>query len=297
MIRRRVWTVLAAGLLLLAAGSAALYFYSTRKPTLDASTAQSLRTSSDALRAGLEPAEVKRYDRAVTMIVAATLDPMETITLAANGTMPTQQGVFLRLKEPFHGKNFDDIIEQADESTSQVRTKLASWKVQSGKYATRYKQYLTSSEATSKVHTVSANLSTVEGPFPGLGENQVKLAIRFENGTDMPLDAIGFVVSLMPKGIDNPWVRQAFSETFPGSIQPGQQASVDVGPILVNVPETYVGDVTLEAQIEITRLQSKGRPSIVTAQWDETDMMAISKLDASIAEIEKVLETVAALPK
>lgn len=264
-----------------------------RAPTLDASTPLTLKESSQKIRSKLEPADAKRFDTAVTLVIAATLDPMQTIDLAAQGTMPTQQGVFDRLKPAFHGKTFEEVVDLGESSATQVRANLATWRAKQGELKGRYDRYLGGTQVVSKFSPVAANLEPVRTAFAIVGDNQVIVDVTFRNELDKPVESVDFMVGLAPPGISNPWVREQVKHRFEAPIAPGGQANIRTKPIYVNVPESYRGPVQFEAIFDVTRLDLKGAKPVVVPTWSEENMMMIAKLETSISQMESLLQTVA----
>lgn len=257
-------------------------------PSIDASTPERLKQSSDLIRGTLAGPELQRYDQAVTLIIASVLDPIQTINLAAAGDSPTPQGVFVRIKPAFDGLDKDAIFAKGDSAAATVAQNVAAWKIQRAELEMRYRLYQAAAVSIEKVAATEVRLRSIEPLVQGLGVNQVMLDVTVTNGLDAPVDKATFLVSLMPPGVPTPWVTQPFTHAF-DALPAGGTATFEVGPISVAIPAAYRGPVTLESQIVFQSLDVSGQSPIVLPTWTERDVVEISKLEAAIVEVENVL--------
>ena len=269
----------------------------TKQPELDATNPKTLKASSDAIRQGLPEAKRLQFDSALTMVVVATLDPMQTLNLASQGTLPTEAGTVARLKPAIHGLGADDVIELGKQSKQQVEERLASWKTQYELLKQQSTAAQTAAEQTSKLRPTGANLRTLDTPSPIFGDNQVVVEVTLQNTLQEPVTDVQFDLGLMPPGVSNPWVVQPFSHKFEQPLAPGATTQVKVGPISVSIPEVYKGPVQLEADIRVNAVGLKGKPSLKVPKWDEVNEIHMAKLQTSITEITDVMFRMSGLSK
>ena len=261
-------------------------------PKLDASTPQTLKDSSQRIRETLSPEQAKRFDAAITMVIAATLDPMQTLDLAISGSLPTQQSVFEQLKPVFNGLTYDEVVDLGEKSSSKVRTNLATWRTKQSQLQGAYDRHMSGTKIAAKFSPVAADLRNVQSPMQLLGsDNTVVVDVTFKNELDRPVDAVSLMVGLAPAGVDNPWVREPVSFRFPAPIPPGGQGHVVTRPIYVSVPATYNGPVKLEALFDVTRLDLKGAAPVIVPEFSQDQLVLISKLETSIDQVEALMKT------
>lgn len=269
----------------------------TKQPQLDASTPKALKASAEIVRTSLPEAKRSQFDSALTMIVVATLDPMQTLNLASQGTLPTEAGTVARLKPAIHGLNATDIIELGKQSTEKVEERLASWKTQYELLQQQSNAAQTVAARAAKLRPISANLRTINTATPIFGDNQVQVDVTLQNDLQEPVTDVQFDLALMPPSVANPWVVQPFTHKFDAPIAPGATATVSVGPIAVNVPDVYKGPVQLDADIRVNTVGLQGKPAIKVPKWDQVNEIHLAKLQTSIAEVTDVMFRVSGLPK
>lgn len=266
----------------------------SKQPTLDASTPERLKASSDEIRKTLAGEQLAQYNRAVTLIVVSVLDPMQTIDLAAQGTMPSGATIFPKLKAAFDGLTAEDVIAKGTAAEKDVAIKLEQWRGRQRALEIRYQAYEDVAATLRKVEVTAANLRNLDAAIPGFGVNQVMIDLTVANNFGAALRQAKFAVSLMPPGINNPWVTQPFAKAFAAPIPAGGTGQLTVGPITVSIPEVYKGPVTLESQIVFERAEFEGQAPIALPSWSEFDLVELSKLEAAIAEVENVLQSAVA---
>jgi len=279
-------------LLLVSCAIVAILAGCNRAPSLDASSAKTLKQSSEVIRASLTQEQRERYDRAVTMIIVSTLDPIQTIDLASAGTLPTQDGVIERLRPVVDGLTASDVLTLGDQSKAKVQSRLTAWQSEQTTLQRKYEAYTTSAQQAAQVKPIAANLRTVDSAVPLFGDNQVEVEVTLENTLATPITSVEFNLSLMPPGVAGAWVVQPFSKKFEQPVGQGKTATVKVGPILVNIPEVYKGPVQLEAQVDIKSVGLAGKPALKVAKWDQLDTMRLAKLESAVGEVTNVLKSV-----
>lgn len=264
-----------------------------KQPTLDASTPQTLKASSDAIRAGLSGNDLKRYDASVTSIIVARLDPITTINASLKaGAMPSQQGVFDQIKPAFNGKTLDDVYQDGKAAESTVRNRLSEWESRAGKLRLAQKGYEFAAGQAAKVVPVSADLRTLGSAMPVYGDNQVEVTVSLRNDTGSPLQAVEFNLGLMPPGVSTPWVVEPVKQDFATPLAAGETRAIKTRPIQVSIPDVYKGEIKLDADIEVTGLQPAGQAKMSVPRWDAASAALLAKYEAAIASVQQVLATV-----
>lgn len=267
-----------------------------KEPSIDATSMKTLKASSDAIRSTLSAADQAKFDASVTSIIVATVDPMTTLQVATeSGILPTQEAVFAQIKPVFDKKTFTDLLNDGKAAQKKVEAQLLAWGAQKKKLESDQKSYeqLATMFAT-KFSPTSADLRLSTGIAPIFGDNQVEVDIQFKNDTGSAVEAMTFDLALMPPTVSTPWAMQPVKRKFQTPVPSGGIAKVKAGPINVNIPSSYKGDIKLEADIQVTSLKLEGKPELKAGNWDQASLLTLTKLDASIAGVEQALSIVKA---
>ena len=263
-----------------------------RAPELDARSPAALKASAQKVRENVPEPNRPHYDAAMATILVATLDPMQTIEVAIRGSMPTQDSVVAQLKPVLHGLDADEVLAAAAKRSRNATEKLGQWRTQLDSLRQRHEAYQSALLRAQALTPVSADLSTVHSALPMMGDNLVQVTVTLENRLSEPVTAFSMELGLMPPSVQSPWVVEPFTSALPEPLPSGARTTVTVGPVAVNIPDVYKGEVSLEADIKITRIKTGQTAEVSVPRWSQGDELTILKLQAAITEMESMLKRI-----
>lgn len=260
-------------------------------PKIDASTPETLKSSTEALRASIPEKEQPAFDRALMVIIARALDPSEIITQFQNQTL-TKDTIFSKVAPVLDEKTHQDILKQAAQDREALRTKVATWEKERKQLTLRQGQYQQVSDQFAGITAVDATLEPVDSKFGAVlppNQNLVRVRMKLKNGMEFPIQKMRVYVELSPEGVENPWVRQLVEQTFEPAVQPGQVVEMTSPTMNIEVPENYTGSLSMSAQVEVSQLVAKGgKPTITLPQWTQGDLLQLTRLEVATDELAKL---------
>lgn len=262
-----------------------------RGPRIDASTPETLKTSTEAVRAAVAPELQQEFDRAVMVIIATTLDPAEIIESAQSQTL-TKASIFAKMAPVLDDKSHADLMDMARKDKKLLASKLAEWDSARQVLSTRQAAYQSITLNLAGVSAVNATLEAAPNQmvaFVDQATTPVVVRMRLQNGTDYPIQRIKVMVELGPQGAQMAWAQQLVEKTFDSPIEPGGFIDMDSPVINVTVPAKYTGSMEMEAQVEVTQLEAKGgSPLITLPTWTSADELELVKLEIASSELKKL---------
>lgn len=260
-------------------------------PKIDASTPETLKTTTDALRASIPEKEQPAFDRALMVIIASALDPSEIITQFQNRTL-TKDTIFNKVAPVLDEKTHQGILKQAEKDREALRAKVVAWEKDRAQLTQRQARYQEISNQFAGITAVDATLEPVDSQLGIVlppNQNLVRVHMKLQNGMDFPIQKMRVYVELSPEGVQNPWVRQLVEKTFEPAVLPGQVVEMTSPPMNIEVPQNYTGSLSMSAQVEVSQLVAKGgKPTITLPQWTQGDLLQLTRLEVATDELAKL---------
>lgn len=260
-------------------------------PKIDASTPETLKASTDALRASIPAEEQPAFDRALMVIIATALDPSEIILQFQNQTL-TKDSIFRKVAPVLDEKNHKDILDQAEKDKAALRAKVDGWQKERKQLAARQSHYQSISNQFAGITAVDATLEPVEsqvGLVLNPSQNLLRVRMQLKNGMEFPIEKMRVYVELAPEGVENPWVRQLVEQDFKPAIQPGHVVEMVSPTVNIDVPQNYTGSLAMAAQVEVSQLVAAGgKPAVTLPNWTQADLLHLTRLEVATEELTKL---------
>ena len=262
-----------------------------RGPRIDASSPETLRTSTDAIRASLPVEDQQQFDRDLMVVIATALDPSELIDQVQSNTL-TKQSIFNKLAPVLDEMTREKLAEKAAKDKAELTRKVDEWDTQRKQLAERQAAYDAVSQTFTAITALDATLEPVQSPVTLIANDRLNVLIvrmHLQNGLNVPIERIKLFVDLAPQGVKNPWVRQAVEKEFAQPVPPGGVMEIASPAMNVEVPENYTGSLEMAAEVEVSQVVAAGgTPTITLPNWTAADALTLAKLDIATEEIRKL---------
>ena len=242
------------------------------KPTIDASSDESMKASAQKVRESLPGAKRAEFDEAVRILAFSQID---LAAIMAGGA--SSASVEAKMKGALDGKTAEEVIAQAAQvkAERQARAReqaLAEIQELEKKRVDAEK----SREELKKFAVLRSRFHVQEQRFMG---KQPIIEITVKNGTNSPVSRAYFNGVIASPNRSVPWLKDDFNYSIKGGLEPGEEASWSLAPNMfsdwgkVEAPADAVFTVTVE------RLDGPdGETLFSTRGFDEDDGKRLAEL-------------------
>ncbi|MDY0301431.1 MAG: hypothetical protein RBQ99_07600 [Trichlorobacter sp.] len=242
------------------------------KPTIDASSDESMQSSVQKVRKRLSDAKQAEFDEAIQILAFSQIDLAAIIAGGASSV-----SVEAKMKGALNGKTAEEVIAQAAQVKAEHQARereqaLAEIQELEKKRIDAEK----SREELRKFVVLRSRFHVEEERFMG---KQPIIEITVKNGTNSPVSRAYFNGVIASPNRSIPWIKEDFNYSIKGGLEPGEEASWRLAPNMfsdwgsVNAPSDAVFTVTVE-QLD----GSDGESLFSTRDFDEGDAKRLEEL-------------------
>ena len=216
------------------------------EPTIDTSTDESIRQSSQKVRESLPEAERAEFDEAIQLLAFSKINLKDIFTEGAAGAGNLEN----KMKESLNGKTASEIIAEAE------RIKIEREARQRQQALDEIKELeLMKSNAESSKEKLKNFIVIRSRFFQEEQQYRVKqqiIAITVKNGTNEAVSRAYFEGVLASPRRSVPWHKDTFNYSISGGLEPGEEQSWRLAPNMfsdwgqIEVPSDAVFTVTVE---------------------------------------------------
>ena len=243
------------------------------KPTIDASTDESMKASVEKVRNSLSEEEKIKFDEAMRIVAFSNIDVKD---LFADGVLASNS-LEGKMKQSLQGKTANDIIAQA-ESIKQERA--AKEKEQAlSEIKELIKKQVEAEQAKSELAKFRVERSRFYKKRREFIGQQPIIEISVVNGTSQPISRVYFKGTLSSKGRSVPWLREDFNYEISGGLEPSEKATWHLSPNMfsnwgkVDIPSDALFTV------EVEQLDGANKESLFSVKsFSEEDANRLTEL-------------------
>ncbi|BFM15617.1 hypothetical protein R50073_18000 [Maricurvus nonylphenolicus] len=243
------------------------------EPTIDTSTDELMKTTSQEVRSSLPEADRSKFDNALKLLAFSQIDMKDLFAAGAADT----ESIESRMKESLHGKTAQQVIAEAE------NIKLEREKRQREQAVVEIAELEKKREASAKAikelkkfQVIRSRFTQEEQKYRG---KQPIIDITVKNGTDSPVSRAYFEGTIASPGRSVPWHVDTFNYSISGGLEPGEEQSWRLAPNRfsdwgkVNAPADAVFTVTVQ------RIDGADSQSLYSATgFTERDEKRLSEL-------------------
>ncbi|MFZ5764158.1 MAG: DUF6694 family lipoprotein [Thermodesulfobacteriota bacterium] len=216
------------------------------RPTVDASTEETLKSSVAKVKASLTPDKQAEFEEAIQILAISQID----FGSVFSGKIEIIDDLQLKIKETINGKTAEQIITEANQVKLQREREQKTQALQEIKELEEKR--LTSEQAREqlkKFKVIRSRLYRYKTEF-SISKNVIDLTVK--NETDHAISRAYFHGVLASPGRSVPWHQDDFNYQISGGIEPGEEVSWSLTPNMmskfsnIDIPEDAIFTVTVE---------------------------------------------------
>ena len=216
------------------------------EPTIDTSTDESIRQSSQKVRESLPEAERAEFDEAIQLLAFSKINLKDIFTEGAAGAGNLEN----KMKESLNGKTASEIIAEAERIKIEREARNRQQALDEIKELELMKSNAESSkEKLKNFIVIRSRFFQEEQQYRG---KQPIIAITVKNGTNEAVSRAYFEGVLASPRRSVPWHKDTFNYSISGGLEPGEEQSWRLAPNMfsdwgqIEVPSDAVFTVTVE---------------------------------------------------
>ena len=216
------------------------------EPTIDTSTDESIRQSSQKVRESLPEAERAKFDEAIQLLAFSKINLKDIFTEGAAGAGNLES----KMKESLNGKTASQIIAEAERIKLEREARQRQQALDEIKELELMKSNAESSkEKLKNFIVIRSRFFQEEQQYRG---KQPIIEITVKNDTNEAVSRAYFEGVLASPGRSVPWHKDTFNYSISGGLEPGEEQSWRLAPNMFSdwgqivVPADAVFTVTVE---------------------------------------------------
>jgi hypothetical protein len=216
------------------------------KPTIDASTDETMKASSQKVRESLPEAKRTEFDEAIQILAFSKIDLSSLMASGASGAGTIEA----KVKDSLNGKTADEIIAQAAQIKAERQAREREQALNEIQELEKARIEVDKSrEELKKFSILRSRFSLKERDFMG---KQPVIELTVKNGTNSPVSRAYFNGVIASPNRSVPWLKDDFNYSIKGGLEPNEEASWSLAPNMfsdwgkVDAPADAVFTVTVE---------------------------------------------------
>ncbi|MCB2426779.1 DUF6694 family lipoprotein [Methylophaga pinxianii] len=216
------------------------------EPTIDTSSDENMKQSSQKVRESLPEGEKEKFDEALQLLAFNQLDLKVLLAEGAAGVGNLEN----KMKESLSGKTASQVIAEAERIKLEREARQRQQALDEIKELEMARANAeTAREQLKKFEVLRSRFYQEEQRYTG---KQPIIEITVKNGTDTAVSRAYFEGVLASPGRSVPWHKDSFNYSISGGLEPGEEQSWRLAPNLfsdwgkVEAPADAVFTVTVE---------------------------------------------------
>lgn len=257
----------------LAVLSLALFLGACSKPTIDASTEESMKASIVQVRESLPQDKRAEFDRAMQIMTFSQVDLSSLMTDGAIGADST----ISKMKSSLNGGTGEQVMAEAGRITQERKAKereqaLAEIKELQGKQASAK----AAKADLSKFQVIRSRFYKEKRDF--IGEQPV-IELTVRNGTAHAVSRAYFVGTLASANRSVPWMKDDFNHSISAGLEPGEEKRWTLAPNMFSNWGSVDAPADAILTVEVEQLDgADGKTLFSTRDFTEDDAQRLAKL-------------------
>jgi len=243
------------------------------EPTIDTSSDESMKQSSQKVRESLPEDQRAQFDEAMQLLAFSQIDLKDIFSAGATGTGNLEE----KMKQSLNGKTAQQVMAEADRIKFERETREREQAIEEIK---ELEQQRTKAELAreqlNKFEVLRSRFSIEEQSYIG---KQAIIELTVKNGTNSAVSRAYFEGTLASPGRSVPWHKDTFNYSISGGLEPNEEQSWRLSPNMfsgwgnANIPPDAIFTVTVE-KID----GADGETLYSTTDFTERDQTRLSEL-------------------
>lgn len=220
---------------------------SCTKPTIDASSEQSMKESINNVRASLPENKRDKFDRALTVVAFSQLNMKDLMSQQSGSGINTMSK---KVRATLDGKTGQQVIIEAEKIQAEKKARERKQALNKIKeLQNRRAKAEKAREKLKQFRIIQSRFYTRKHEF--MGEQPI-IELTVKNGLDQAVSRAYFEGTLASPGRSVPWHEGTFNYKISGGIEPGEKKTWKLSPNMfsdwgkVDAPKDAVLTVTVE---------------------------------------------------
>jgi hypothetical protein len=246
------------------------------KPTIDASSNEAMKASTQKVRENLPESMRAEFDEAIKLLAFSQIDIKDIFSEGALGA----GGIEGKMRTALNGKTADQVIAEAARIKAERKAREREQALTEIKEleSKRHSAEI-ASEELKKFQVLRSRFYMKKQDFMG---KQPIIELSVKNGTNSPVSRAYFEGTIASPDRSVPWHQGAFNYSISGGLEPGEEAKWSLAPNMfsdwgkVNAPADAVFTVTVE------KLDGPdGETLYSTRDFGESEMKRLAELKSN----------------
>ena len=245
------------------------------EPTIDTSSDETMKQSSQKVRESLPDGEREKYDEAIQLLAFSQIDLKDIFAEGAAGVGNLEN----KMKQSLHGKTAQQVIAEANRIKLEREAREKEQAIEEIKELEQEKVDADlAREQLKKFEVIRSRFYLEDQRYSG---KQPIIEITVKNGTDSAVSRAYFEGTLASPDRSVPWHKDTFNYSISGGLEPGEEQSWRLAPNMfsdwgkIDTPADAVFTVTVE-KID----GADGKSLYSTTDFTERDKKRLSELKA-----------------
>lgn len=216
------------------------------EPTIDTSTDELMKQTSQEVRASLPEADRPKFDEAIKLLAFSQIDMKDIFAAGAANTGSVES----KMKDSLHGKTAQQVIAEAENIKLEREKRQREQAVKEIAELEEKREAATKAkEELKKFKVIRSRFMQEEQKYRG---KQPIIEITVKNGTNSPVSRAYFEGTIASPNRSVPWHVDTFNYSISGGLEPGEEQSWRLAPNMfsdwgkVEAPEDAVFTVTVQ---------------------------------------------------
>lgn len=193
-------------------------------PTIDATSDESLKQTTQEVRESLPESERGEFDEALKIVAFSQVDMKDLMAQGATGADIVQN----KLKDSLQGKTASQVVAEADRITMERDLKQKQQGLEEIKeLEQKRKDAEAAGEELAKFEVLRSRFRMEERQYTG---KQPVVELTVKNGTSYAVSRAHFEGTIASPGRSVPWLKESFNYSISGGLEPGEEQSWSLAP-------------------------------------------------------------------
>ena len=216
------------------------------KPTIDASSDEAMKTSSQKVRESLPESKRAEFDEAIQLLAFSQIDMKDLISEGAIGA----GGIEGKMRSALNGKTADQVIAEAARIKAERKAREREQALAEIKELEKKRKAAElAREELKQFQVLRSRFYMQEREYMG---KQPTIELSVKNGTSSAVSRAYFEGTIASPNRSVPWHQDTFNYSISGGLEPGEEAKWILAPNMfsgwgkVDAPADAVFTVTVE---------------------------------------------------
>ena len=216
------------------------------EPTIDASTDELMKQTSQEVRNSLPEPDHAKFDEAIKLLAFSQIDMKDIFAAGAADTGSVEN----KMKGALHGKTAKQVISEAESLKLEREERQREQAIEEiAELEKKRKAAEVAKEELKKFEVLRSRFTQEEQKYRG---KQPIIEVTVKNGTSAPISRAYFEGTIASPGRSVPWHTDTFNYSISGGLEPGEEQSWRLAPNMfsdwgkVDAPADAVFTVTVQ---------------------------------------------------